>query len=98
MLASVQEGWDDFELEPHVHSQVMHMIAFNVQSTKFKNTGLLKNAKIGGALVYAPPGTGKPHLSRIIAKASSAAMIHVSTADITNKRVEHISQGAQKLR
>jgi replication-associated recombination protein RarA len=47
--------------------------------------GILRDNRIGGALLYGPPGVGKTQLARVLAKTSPAIMLQVSSADIESK-------------
>ncbi|KAI0969490.1 hypothetical protein F4678DRAFT_463272 [Xylaria arbuscula] len=85
--SSIGEGWKDIEIELDTRHRVMRTMAFNLCGNSSNSTGLLKSAKIGGALIYGPPGTGKTHLARVLAKASDTAMIHMSPADVVSKWV-----------
>ena len=78
----IEEGWGNIALDPEsqkVITQITSPSEANVQAY-----GILKHSRIGGALLYGVPGTGKTHLARILARESKSVMVCASAAELVN--------------
>ena len=92
----VEEGWSEIALEPDVKEALQQLIHQPANTGKY-SYGILKRARIGGALLYGPPGTGKTHLARVLARESKAITICASAADLTNSYVGETEKAIQGL-
>lgn len=59
--------------------------------------GVFRHGRVGGALLYGPPGTGETHLARVLARESKAITICASVADIENKYVGETEKAIKGL-
>ncbi|KAF8251679.1 AAA-domain-containing protein [Wilcoxina mikolae CBS 423.85] len=57
--------------------------------------GVLRNNRVGGALLYGPSGTGKTLLARALAKQAGVTMLQVSGADVLQ---EYVGEGEKVAR
>ena len=92
----VEEGWSQIALEPDVKEAIVQLV-HQPSHTDTQDYGILKRSRVGGALLYGPPGSGKTHLARVLARESKAIMICASPADIENKYVGETEKAIQGL-
>ncbi|KAI0465531.1 hypothetical protein F4859DRAFT_519990 [Xylaria cf. heliscus] len=76
--------WADVYLDHDVKHHIKQVINL-AESNPETHYGLLRQARINGALLYGPPGTGKTQLARVLACEYKAVMIHVTPAEIEQK-------------
>ncbi|KAJ4415007.1 hypothetical protein N0V82_007589 [Gnomoniopsis sp. IMI 355080] len=79
--------WADIDIDRATKSTIDRIISRYGSNYGVGNYGILKSGGVQGALLYGPPGSGKTHLTRILAKESHATMIHVSAAEVLRKWV-----------
>ncbi|KAH8898900.1 AAA-domain-containing protein, partial [Thozetella sp. PMI_491] len=77
----VEEGWLDIVIEEEVKDLLIKLV-HQRSETKASSYGVLKRGRVGGALLYGPPGVGKTHLARVLARETNTVMIGVSSADM----------------
>ncbi|KAI1290540.1 hypothetical protein F5Y03DRAFT_378265 [Xylaria venustula] len=92
----IDETLDDIELESDTKNNIIQLIE-QLSIPSHERHGILKKARINGALLYGPPGTGKTLLARILAKECQATMISVTCADISNSRAGETEKSIQSL-
>lgn len=92
----LEEGWDQIALNPDIKEGILRLLN-QPSNTGVEGYGILKHARIGGAILYGPPGTGKTQLSRVLARESNAVMISVSGADISIMYVGESEKAIQGL-
>ncbi|KAL8781988.1 MAG: hypothetical protein Q9213_005753 [Squamulea squamosa] len=92
----VEEGWSEIALEPDIKEAIEQLI-HQQQNTSKHSYGILKRGRIGGALLYGSPGTGKTHLARVLARESKSITICASAADIENTYVGETEKAIQGL-
>jgi len=78
------QTWADIHLDEDIKHHIKQVINLS-ESNPESQYGLLKQARINGALLYGPPGTGKTQLARVLACEYKAVMIHVGPAEIEQK-------------
>lgn len=84
------------EVDPDIKETLTQIINQSSQSRQ-SAYGLLKQGRIGGALLYGPPGTGKTHLARVVAHEFETVVIAVTAADIVNSYVGETEKAIQGL-
>ena len=92
----LEEGWSEIALEPDIKEAIQQLIHQPTNTWKY-SYGILKRARIGGALLYGPPGTGKTHLARVLARESKAITICASAAALINTYVGETEKAIQAL-
>lgn len=92
----IEQGWADIEVEQRIKDIIIQLVRQSFTAADMAY-GILKRARIGGALLYGPPGTGKTQLARIVARECGAAMLCISAADIEQKYVGETERGIQAL-
>ncbi|KAG8416354.1 hypothetical protein J3459_007843 [Metarhizium acridum] len=100
LLDDIDCTYDDVIVDEEAKETVRHLVSLSNFQPEAASTSLLKNIRIGGALFCGPPGTGKTHLCRAIAKASGASMLAIDSATVQSKYVsekERLSKAAFKL-
>ncbi|KAG8728659.1 hypothetical protein FRC11_010507 [Ceratobasidium sp. 423] len=83
----LQTTFDSVHLPTETIDVVRSLVSLPLICPDAFQTGLLKEHNMTGALFFGPPGTGKTHLARAIAKESGAHMISVKPSDIMDKYV-----------
>ena len=73
-------------MDPEIRGTIIQVIQQPLSSSTAPY-GILKRARLGGALFYGPPRTGKTHLARVLSRELEVIMICPSAADIENKYV-----------
>ncbi|CAE6343799.1 unnamed protein product [Rhizoctonia solani] len=83
----IQTTFDSVHLPAETIDIVRSLVSLPLICPDAFQTGLLKEHNMTGALFFGPPGTGKTHLARAIAKESGSRMIAVKPSDIMDKYV-----------
>ncbi|CAE6357490.1 unnamed protein product [Rhizoctonia solani] len=83
----LQTTFDSVHLPTETIDVVRSLVSLPLICPDAFQTGLLKEHNMTGALFFGPPGTGKTHLARAIAKESGSRMIAVKPSDIMDKYV-----------
>jgi len=76
-------GFTDFGGYPEVKARAQELIETQLENRKYLNK--IKARPVRGVLFTGPPGTGKTHLARIIARESDAEFFLVSGPSIVTK-------------
>ena len=92
----VEEGWSQIALEPDVKEAIVKLV-HQASNTGMQDYGILKRSRVGGALLYGPPGSGKTHLARVLVRESKAITICASAAEIENKYLGETEKAIQGL-
>ncbi|KAK4158622.1 hypothetical protein QBC43DRAFT_294898 [Cladorrhinum sp. PSN259] len=83
---ALDSGWADIEVDDYIKDAVLQLVGqFTI--TDRPRRGILARKRIGGALLYGPPGTDKTHLARVIARECEVIMISVSSAKISGNAI-----------
>ncbi|CAE6439679.1 unnamed protein product [Rhizoctonia solani] len=85
--AEIQTGFDSVHLPGSTIESVRTLVSLRLACPEAFRTGILKQHNMSGALLFGPPGTGKTHLAKAIAKESGARMISIKPSDILDKYV-----------
>lgn len=91
----VEEGITEIALDPDIHQEILQLVC--QRSADRSAYGVLKNGRVGGALLYGPPGAGKTHLARILARESKLPFLSVSAADLMSKWIGETEKAIQGL-
>jgi len=92
----LDDGWEDIALEDPTKTSIQRLVdQFSDLITPAY--GILKHARIRGALIYGPPGTGKTHLARVLANESKSTMISISAADLIHSYIGESEHAIQAL-
>ncbi|CAE6518158.1 unnamed protein product, partial [Rhizoctonia solani] len=83
----LKTNFDSVHLPTETIDVIRSLVSLPLICPEAFQTGLLKEHNVTGALFFGPPGTGKTHLARAIAKESGSRMISVKPSDILNKWV-----------
>ncbi|KAI1124977.1 hypothetical protein F5Y10DRAFT_284608 [Nemania abortiva] len=92
----IDETLDDIELDSDTKSNIIQLVE-HLSTPDHERHGILEKARINGALLYGPPGTGKTLLARVLAKECQAAMISVTSADISDEYVGETEKTIKSL-
>ncbi|KAI0377319.1 ATPase family AAA domain-containing protein 1-A [Hypomontagnella monticulosa] len=85
--ADIATSFDDVILDQEIKEIVKHVVMLSTFNVTEKSSTLLHHVRIKGVLLYGPPGCGKTHLSRAIAKAFGASMLAIDAATVQSKWV-----------
>ncbi|CAE7145173.1 unnamed protein product [Rhizoctonia solani] len=85
--ADIRTGFDSVHLPEATIDAIRTLVSLPLVCPEAFNTGILKQYGMSGALLFGPPGTGKTHLAKAIAKESGARMITIKPSDILDKYV-----------
>ncbi|KAJ1307083.1 hypothetical protein OPQ81_001202 [Rhizoctonia solani] len=85
--ADIQTGFDSVHLPDTTIDAIRTLVSLRLVCPEAFSTGILKQYNMSGALLFGPPGTGKTHLAKAIAKESGARMISIKPSDILDMYV-----------
>ena len=91
----IEEGWGNIALDPESKKAITQITS--PPETNIQAYGVLKHSRIGGALLYGGPGTGKTHLARILARESKAVMVSASAAELVNMYIGESEKAIKAL-
>ncbi|KAG9088436.1 hypothetical protein FRC07_012578, partial [Ceratobasidium sp. 392] len=92
--------FENVHLPTQVVDSVRSIVSLPLLYPNAFKSGILKQQAISGALLFGPPGTGKTHVARALAKESGARMLAIKPSDIADKYVgetEKLVNGLFKL-
>ncbi|CAE6466694.1 unnamed protein product [Rhizoctonia solani] len=95
--AEIRTGFDSVHLPDATIDTMRTMVSLRLICPEAFNTGILKQYNMSGALLFGPPGTGKTHMVKAIAKESGARMISVKPSDIANRWVGETEKSIDAL-
>ncbi|KAJ1307086.1 hypothetical protein OPQ81_001204 [Rhizoctonia solani] len=85
--ADMSTGFDSVHLPDLTMDAMRTLVSLRLVCPKAFHTGILKRYNMSGALLFGPPGTGKTHLVKAIAKESGARMISIRPTDILDNHI-----------
>ncbi|CAE6434069.1 unnamed protein product [Rhizoctonia solani] len=85
--ADIPTGFDAVHLPDATIDAIRTLVSLRLICPEAFETGILKQNNMSGALLFGPPGTGKTHLAKAVAKESGARMISIKASDIHEKYV-----------
>ncbi|KAI0027155.1 P-loop containing nucleoside triphosphate hydrolase protein [Vararia minispora EC-137] len=84
-LASMTTSFDDVLLPPETIDAVRTVASLHLLQPGAFEQGILKQYSMKGLLLFGPPGVGKTHVVRALAKECGARMLSVQPSHITQK-------------
>ncbi|KAI9928691.1 hypothetical protein MW887_001908 [Aspergillus wentii] len=85
LLDNICPDYGDIFIDRQIIKKLEQVTTLSLKRPNAFNHGVLKGNKVTGAILHGPPGTGKSHLVKGMAKASNFNMISISTAEIWQK-------------
>ncbi|KAG8680756.1 hypothetical protein FRC11_002033, partial [Ceratobasidium sp. 423] len=85
--ADIRTGFDEVHLPDATIDSIRTLVSLRLVCPEAFETGILKQNNMSGALLFGPPGNGKTHLAKAIAKESGARMISIKASNIFDKYV-----------
>ncbi|QRV80906.1 AAA family ATPase [Ceratobasidium sp. AG-Ba] len=86
-IAKLSTTFENVHLPSQVIDSVRSIVSLPLLYPEAFKSGILKQQAISGALLFGPPGTGKTHVVRALAKESGARMMAIKPSDIADKYV-----------
>lgn len=94
--AEIRDSWSEIAVDSDIKKSITKLAQQQLGNTE-SSYGVLKDNRIGGAMLYGPPGTGKTHLARIVARELGVVMIAVTAADLNHMWVGQTEKSIKAL-
>ncbi|QRV80905.1 AAA family ATPase [Ceratobasidium sp. AG-Ba] len=104
-VAKLSTTFENVHLPSQVVDSIRSIVSLPLLYPDAFKSGILKQQAISGALLFGPPGTGKTHVVRALAKESGSRMLAVKPSDVadmwvgeTEKLVKALFKLARRLK
>ena len=92
----IRDSWSDIAIDQDVKRSITKLVQQQLGKGE-SSYGVLRDNRIGGAMLYGPPGTGKTHLARIVARELDVLMIAITAADLNHMWVGQTEKSIKAL-